>query len=443
MNAHLLPHDTDAEKGLLCSFLLDPVKVGAWCAEHGVGEDHFYSPAHRLLFLALMGLWTEGKQFDSIVLANRLRADGVLEEAGGMLGLAEITGYVPTIWMSENYIELLNEKRILRALIAEGNHLVQEAYDIGSDPSCLALEASARIGATAGAQTTSRVLSPKELVMAAMDRVQERIEKRGLPDNVLRTGFSKIDDAMSGIRGGDFVLVSGKEKSGKTTLAFNIFENVVFKQGKRGLVISLEMKTPELMDRLAASMGKISLTNILNGWMQEGECSKFTAIMTRISEGKFQLRDDLYGLPQIIAAIRQYKSKHPDLEFVAVDYLQLVDAEKADKDKNREQIIAHTSRSLRRLAGELSVAMVLLVQLNEDGQVRESRAPGMDCTAHIRIEPTKEEGKKWARIVYQRNGPSNVGIPLSHLGSIVRFEPGEFDREEEPNETKRRKRYEQ
>ena len=63
----------------------------------------------------------------------------------------------------------------------------------------------------------------------------------------------------------------------------------------------------------------------------------------------------------------------------------------------------------------------MLVQLNEDGQVRESRAPGMDCTAHIRLEPAQEEGRKWARIVYQRNGPSNIGIPLTHLGHYLRF----------------------
>ena len=42
--------------------------------------------------------------------------------------------------------------------------------------------------------------------------------------------------------------------------------------------------------------------------------------------------------------------------------------------------------------------------------------------AHWYLENSKEEGMKWLRVVYQRNGPSNVGIPLAHLGQFVMFE---------------------
>ncbi len=120
-----------------------------------------------------------------------------------------------------------------------------------------------------------------------------------------------------------------------------------------------------------------------------------------------------------------------------MDYLQLVDGDKVSKDDSREQIIAKTSRTLRRAASELNIAILLLVQLNEDGQVRESRAPGMDCTAHVRIEPGDAEGEKWARVVYQRNGPSNVGIPLTHIGQFLRFEQGV--KREEPSESTSKK----
>jgi hypothetical protein len=110
------------------------------------------------------------------------------------------------------------------------------------------------------------------------------------------------------------------------------------------------------------------------------------------------------------------------------------------KDDSREQIIAKTSRTLRRAASELNIGMLMLVQLNEDGQVRESRAPGMDCTAHIRIEPGDSDSEKWARVVYQRNGPSNVGIPLTHFGQFLRFEQSAPREKPEPKENPKKRR---
>lgn len=434
----LLPHADDAERGLLCSFMADPKMVGGLCAEKRVGTDHFYHPANQLLFATLMAHWTEGKSFDIITLTNTLKDAGVLDRVGGLSRLVEIQTYIPTAWMAPNYIEICNDKRILRSLIAHGAELQRLGYEsAGQEPADIAMEAASKIGMIADSSAVSvSPPTPKEIVLAASSRAQERIEKRGLPDNVMRTGLRQIDEAMSGIRPGDFVLVSGKEKSGKTSLAFNIFEHVVFEQRKRAIAISLEMKIPEIADRMISSMGRINFTNILNGWMNEGESSKFVATAERIAGGTFQLRDDLYSLPQIIAALRQYKSAHPDLELAVVDYLQLVDGDKVGRDDNREQIIAKTSRTLRRAASELNIGMLLLVQLNEDGQVRESRAPGMDCTAHIRIEPGQTDGEKWARIVYQRNGPSNVGIPLVHIGQFLRFEQA-APREQEPKEDPR------
>jgi hypothetical protein len=174
--------------------------------------------------------------------------------------------------------------------------------------------------------------------------------------------------------------------------------------------------------------------------MSEDDMSRFTAASMRIAEGKFQWRDDLCSLGQIIAALRQYKAQNPDLELAIIDYLQLIDSEKQRKEELREQAIAHISRTLRRLSMELNIGMIVLVQLNEDGQVRESRSPGMDCTAHIRIEPGEEEGEKWARIVYQRNGPSNVGVPLVHLGQYLRFEAGTHAEPKGESKEKRGKR---
>jgi len=427
----LLPQALDAEQGLICSFIIAPDEIGPICAGSGVTEADFHHPCHSIIFQRLNAMWIAAQPIDMLTLTQRLRDNGELEDCGGISFVTSIATALPTASMAEGYIEIIKEKACLRALYVACKDFEMRSLNTKANPQELIELASSRICSigSAGAKA-AKPKTPKEIALEAQERAQDRQDKRGLPNNVIRTGLEGLDAAMSGIRPGDYVLVSGKEKSGKTTLAFNIFEHVVFQQQKRSIVVSLEMKIPEITDRLISQMGKINLTNILNGWMNTGEMDSFCATTVRIADGKFQFRDDIFSLGQIVGAIRQYKAQNPDLEFAIVDYLQLIDGEKTKEDK-REAAIAHISRTLRRLAGELNLAMIVLVQLNEDGQVRESRSPGMDCTAHIRIEPGDEEGLKWARVVYQRNGPSNVGIPLTHIGHLLRFSPSTRDPSQE------------
>lgn len=422
-NQRLLPAAPDAEQGFLSSFMLDPARVGALCAERRIGPSHFNISACAEILDALMARWTSGEALDFITLTQALRDKGKLDQVGGAAFVTGLFSLIPTAVNADYYADILEEKRILREIIKHADDFRERAYSPMEDAHGLAEEAAAKIVAIGAQMVASKPKTPKEIALDAVARADERIEKRGLQDFTMRTGIHKLDEGMSGIRLGDYILISGKEKSGKSSLAFQIMEHVVFTQRKRALAASLEMKIPEISDRMLASMGRINFTNILNGWMTEEESRKFTAAATELAGGAFQIRDDVQTLPQIVAVFRQYKSHNPDFELGIVDYLQLVDADKGGRDDSREQVISHISRTMRRLASELNIAILMLVQLNEDGQVRESRSPGMDCTAHIRIEPGEQEGFKWARIVYQRNGPSNVGIPLAHVGHFLRFEP--------------------
>lgn len=423
----LLPASADAEQGLLSSFLQSPDGVGAVCAERRIGNDHFHIPAHAMIFAGLFERWTAGAAIDFITVCQALRDKGTLDQCGGAAFVTGLFTFIPTAVNTNYYADILEEKRILREIIRLSEEFRNRAYDALEDAHGLAEEAAAKVTSIGTQMAAVKPWTPKQMAMDAATRAEDRIEKRGLQDFTMRTGIKGIDEGMSGIRLGDYILISGKEKSGKSSLAFQILDFVVFEQKKRALAASLEMKIPEISDRMIASMGRINFTNILNGWMTDGECGKFTAASSRMAEGTFQVRDDIQTLPQIVAVFRQYKAAHLDFELGIVDYLQLIDADKGKTSDSREQIISHISRTMRRLANELNIAIIMLVQLNEDGQVRESRAPGMDCTAHIRIEPGKSEGEKWARIVYQRNGPSNVAVPLAHLGQFLRFEPGAFE----------------
>ena len=57
-------------------------------------DDCFYLDAHRHIFHAIRSLQVEGAGVDEIAVSEQLKADGKLQEAGGLAGLYELTGDV-------------------------------------------------------------------------------------------------------------------------------------------------------------------------------------------------------------------------------------------------------------------------------------------------------------------------------------------------------------
>jgi len=69
------------------------------------------------------------------------------------------------------------------------------------------------------------------------------------------------------------------------------------------------------------------------------------------------------------------KATHPEIGIIAVDYLQLIWA--TNGSAQRQEQIAHTSRSLKAMAKELDLVCVALSQLNRDVERRADKHPTM------------------------------------------------------------------
>jgi replicative DNA helicase len=135
---------------------------------------------------------------------------------------------------------------------------------------------------------------------------------------------------------------------------------------------------------------------------------------------KFSIRDDLQELTSICAAARRHVSRNPQT-LIVIDYAQLV---RVKADSRREEV-EKVSRDLRLLAMELVVPIILLCQLNKEGDTRETMTLSMDATAMWQVEVVKKEGEKDARLLcipWQRNGESGLSFQITFLGEIARFE---------------------
>ena len=92
-----------------------------------------------------------------------------------------------------------------------------------------------------------------------------------------------------------------------------------------------------------------------------------------VSRNRMFYLDNKYSIADITAKARLAYRKH-GVRFVVADYLQLVDAE-SKRGMLREQAVSSVSRELKRLAMELKIPVLVLSQLNREGEKRDDKRP--------------------------------------------------------------------
>lgn len=458
-DAHrMLPASEDAEKGLLCSFLLAPLEVGGLCAEKRVAPGHFHLPAHATVYSVLVEMWDKSRAIDVVTLTQELhdrrRHEGapanLLTEVGGPGYVSQLFTFLPTAANASYYVEIVQEKHTLREIIRSGTEYASRAYEEQDNVPGLLGEYEARVLAVAEARSQVKELRMKALVIAAVGGIQEMYERRGETSG-LATGFRGFDQMTDGLQRKELVVIAARPSMGKTAFAMNIAEHLALEEKRPVAVFSLEMGAQQLVQRLLCSRAKINLQRLRDGFLAERDFPALTAAAARLAEAPVYV-DDTSGLTilELKARARRLKSQH-GIEAVFVDYIQLLKSTSRKAADNRQIEIAEISSGLKELAKELDLPVVALAQLNRSPEQRDGGRPRLsDLRESGSIEQDADlvgllvreeyyaesdeakkasEGKATLIIAKQRNGP--VGdVALTFRKELTRFE----DRKEEEAE---------
>ncbi len=441
----LLPQSPDAEKGVLCSYLLAPREVGGFCAEKQITPAHFHIPAHGELFGVLQQLWDANKPIDFIILTELLRDTQRLDMVGGAAFVTELFTFLPTAANLAYYIEIVQEKHTLREIIKVCTEYAARSYDEQDNVPNLLDDVEGKIFAIAQDRFKDKTASMKDQVMQAIHAIEELYERRGAITG-LPTGLAEFDKMTDGLHAAEMIVIAARPSMGKTALAMNMAEHVALEEKKAVAVFSLEMSTSQLVQRMLCSRARVNLGNVRNGFLSERDFPALTAAASKLAESKFFI-DDTPGLSilELRAKARRLKSQH-DIAAIFIDYLQLLRSTSKRAQDNRQLEIAEISSGLKGLAKELNIPIVVLAQLNRNPEGRTGASLGRPRLSDLREsgsieqdadvvgllirdeyyadtdEDKKEaEGKATLIIAKQRNGP--VGdIPLTFLKEFTRFE---------------------
>jgi replicative DNA helicase len=230
---------------------------------------------------------------------------------------------------------------------------------------------------------------------------------------------------------------------GKTTLALNILDRIAVNSKKAVALFSLEMSAQQIARNMLCSHARVDAHKLRTGYLESERYSDLSMAVGVLSEAKIFIDDSMGLTPfQVKARARRLKAKH-DISLVVIDYLQLLDAPRAE---NRQQEISIISRQLKALAKELNIPVIAVSQLSRAVESREGNRPRLsDLRESGAIEQdadlvmllfredyyitdeSKHSNVAELNVAKQRNGPTGM-VKLHFARKHLRFESLSVDR---------------
>lgn len=432
----LLPQSEDAEKGALCSFLLSPKSVGGMCADRAVGRSHFFNQAHADIYTVLLGLWSEDRPIDFITLTQILRDRSLLNQCGGAAYITDLFTLLPTAANCSHYLEILEEKRILREIITTCHEHASRSHEEQDEMATILSGLQEKIMSIA-CKSARKPRTMKENVFAVVDALQNQVSADS--PNLIRTGLKAIDEDVGPLERGNLLVIGGQGKAGKSQLAGQIVLNMAFDE-KPCLYISLEMTEREVTSRWLASMARVNMRTP-RVW-SEADVDRFDAAQRTIINLPLFIETGKTELSEIIASCQQHalRSGEP-LGAIVLDYAQLTSATSRGRDDRKSREIADISRTCKRLASKLNVLFILLTQLNDDGRTKESRDIENDANLMLEVGHNKETGARGVRVVLARAAPMGQKLRLRIIAEHTRVEDDPHMNIEEPEQKPPKNKY--
>ncbi len=359
----------------------------------------FYKTNHQKIYQAIQDLFEKGDPVDLLAVSNRLQEKGELEDVGGNSYLTELVNSVPNALHVLNYAKIVQRKRILRDLIDASYDIAQLGYNETEDIDIVLDKAEKRIFSIAQKSLTQRFVAIKEELEDAFERIDKLSKHQGIPRGV-STGFTDLDNLLSGFQNSDLIILAARPSIGKSSLALDIARHVGVDQKLPVGIFSLEMSKDQIVDRFIAAQANVDLWRLRTGRLSsDGPDNDFERIQHALgvlSEAPIFIDDAATtNVLQMRAMARRLQAEY-GLSLIIIDYLQLI--EPRNPTASMVQQMTEVSHSLKALARELNVPVLALSQLS---RAVEQRTPPIPKLSDLRETGAIEQDADVVLFIYR------------------------------------------
>ena len=331
----------ELEKQILAKLMIDADLL----LENELSEQDFVNPTHKKLLQAIK---------DSGSNLALIQSKFVEEEQDYIL---EIAAMLMTSGRKENYAELkrLTEVRRLETILKGLQMAIDDDQSLD-----LIYEKIAQFD-----KQEIQVADMKEVLVEIVAELTGTVTAIYHP-----TGYTKLDKYLRWFTPGQLNIIAARPSIGKTMVAMNFLLKQT-EADKKIALFSLEMTNKEISQRILARNSGMPVDQ-MNKIATPEQLERVNTAMIKLEAQlkNLTLIDSVYTLPQITRMIK-YLHKKSWLDLVYIDYLQIFDI----KGDNRNLEIGKITRTLKKLAKDLQISIILLSQLNRSLETRGDQDP--------------------------------------------------------------------
>ncbi len=432
------PQAIEMEEAVIGAILID--KDGLSKVNETLHSGSFYKKAHGIIFDAAQELYETNNPVDLLTVKDMLRKKNLLEEAGGIAYLAQLSNKVTSSANAEYCARIIQQKYILRELISGSSNTINDAFEDSKDVFEILSDAEKLIYDIS--QDNLRK-GPQEAGFIAAKLLKEVSQLAENQEDVVgvTTGFRDLDKFTHGWQKSDLIIIAARPGMGKTSFTLGLARNAAAKKIPIAF-FSLEMSNSQLVQRILSMQSEIPLGKLRKADIEEYEWPKLQHGVEALTEMPIFVDDTpSISVNELRSKCRRLKMQE-DIQLVIIDYLQLMTGSQR-KNGTREQEISSISRALKAMAKELDVPVIALSQLSRAvetrsankrpmlSDLRESGAIEQDADIVTFLyrpeyyeaqdgETEEEQGYTEVIISKHRNGPLGT-VNLKFLSQFTKF----------------------
>ena len=315
------PNSVEAEQSVLGAMMQDENAVLQ--AVEALSTDDFYQPAHREIFEAMVALHHQQRPIDLVTVDAELTRRGTLEGIGGTEYLMRLMSFVPTTANVKAYITLVAEKSTLRKLIKASQEISQECYSQQNPlQETLGHAEKAIFDIVMNRASGESLVHVRDVLYNTYANIEELAKLKGRVSGV-PTGFTLLDNMLTGLHGGELIIIGARPSMGKTSFAMNIATHAALYANKSVAVFSLEMPREQIALRMLCSDARVNMQSVRQGTLREEDWIKLAKSIGPMSNSPVYIDDTAGITPTQLRSRCRRLMMDKGLDLIIVDYLGL------------------------------------------------------------------------------------------------------------------------
>lgn len=355
-------HALESEKAVIASFLAGDPTIEVIDL---LRPDDFFDPHCRSWFSVILKLFEQNSTIAPDTVAAYLHSQGNLN--GDEMLLIDLSGkYISDPMLHAKIIKDFALRRrygVLAAKIKTEVDKMTDSFEIGDMVQNDLMEISGSISGGTETLSGSLVNVLEEARLTAEGKIVHP-----------QTGISSVDAVINGLRPGQMIIVAARPSIGKTALALSIARNTAT-AGVSTDFYSLEQPQNELVARLVSIETGLSVNRIYSG--HDNDSADIYRAQKKIIAMEPYLRIDDRSFESMAALRSRIKNNimRHNTRVVFVDYLGQIEVPYPSAMATKDLQVGYITRSLKHIARDYKITIVLLCQLNRNVEGRVSNKP--------------------------------------------------------------------